>query len=98
MDELGKIKNYLRLDDDITEDDDLLTGFIDAAHRYIETSTGKAYKADDSVMVLCVKLLVCHWYTDRTMVSKANVKEYSHSLTDILKHIEVSDAYVEVMP
>ncbi|BAL85198.1 phage related protein (plasmid) [Selenomonas ruminantium subsp. lactilytica TAM6421] len=96
MDELAQIKSYLRIDEDLVEDDELLKALVEAGKRYITTATGKAYKDNDAVMRLCLTLFVAHQYNDRTMVSKNNVQEYSHSLSDILKHIESSDDYEKV--
>lgn len=96
MDDLLKlVKNYLRLDDDITEDDGQITGLITAAKDYIQNMTGKQYD-DSPVMVLAVELLVSHWYTDRSPVSKNTTRDYGHSLSAILTHIETSDAYKPV--
>lgn len=96
MDELKIIKNYLRIDDDITEDDEQLQALILAAHDYITNSTGKQYDETEPVMQLATKLLVNHWYNDRTLVSKGTVTEYSHGLSAIMTHIETSDNYKEV--
>lgn len=96
VDELARVKNYLRLDSDITEDDDQLNALIAAAKRYITTNTGKAFVKTDEVMELCMTMLVTHWYTDRSPLTKSNTQEYPHSLTAILKHIEISSAYPEV--
>ena len=95
MDELTRIRNYLRIDEDMTEDDEAIKALVPAAKRYISTTIGKAYKDNDAVMSLCVVLLVCHWYTDRTQVSKASAQGYRHSVTDILKLIESSSDYEE---
>lgn len=91
--ELAALKRYARIDDDITEDDALLESLIAAAKKYIESNTGKAYNAEDPVMVLCMQLLAVHWYTNRSAVSKGSIQKYPHSLSDIMKHIELSDDY-----
>ncbi|WP_370852263.1 head-tail connector protein [Megasphaera elsdenii] len=93
MTELEDIKNYARIDADIADDDALLESLIEAAKRYIETNTGKEYQEDDPVMLLCLRILVVHWYTNRSAVSKGSIQKYPHSLSDILKHIELSDEY-----
>lgn len=98
MEILNQVKQYCRIDDDLTEEDDLLQALIDSGKRYIETTTGKAYKDEDKVMRLCLVLLVAHWYTDRSNVSKSGVQEYRHTLTDLLRHIEASPAYEEAAP
>lgn len=56
MDELTRIRNYLRIDEDMTEDDEAIKALVPAAKRYISTTTGKAYKDNDAVMSLCVVL------------------------------------------
>lgn len=91
--ELAAVKQYARIDDDITDDDALLLSLIAAAKRYIVSNTGKSYKEDDPVMCLCMQLLVVHWYTNRSAVSKGSIQKYPHSLSDIMKHIELSDDY-----
>ena len=96
MDTLDELKNYLRVDADITEDDALLTSLASAAQEYIESNTGKKFIAADPVMNLCQKLLVSHWYTNRSAVSKGAIQKYPHSLQDILKHIELSDRFKAV--
>ena len=96
MDNLNDLKNYLRIDADITEDDALLTSLSLAAQEYIQTNTGKAFVDDDPVMLLCQRLLVGHWYTNRSAVSKGSIQKYPHSLQDIMKHIELSDHFKAV--
>ena len=94
MNELKNIKNYLRVDEDITCDDEILTELINASKIYISRSTGKKFVNDDSVMQILVKLLVSHWYTNRNaMNGKANAAEIPHTITTMLNHIEISPSY-----
>ena len=94
MNELKNIKNYLRIDDDITSDDEILQELINASKSYISRSTGKKFINDDSVMQMLVKLLVSHWYTNRNaMNGKANASEIPHTITTILNHIEINSSY-----
>lgn len=94
MNELTNIKNYLRIDDDITSDDEILQELINASKLYISRSTGKKFIDNDSVMQMLVKLLVSHWYTNRNaMNGKANAAEIPHTITMILNHIEISSSY-----
>lgn len=94
MNELKILKNYLRIDDDIVCDDEILTELISASKTYISRSTGKKFIDDDSVMQMLVKLLVSHWYTNRNaMNGKANAAEIPHTLTTMLNHIEISPSY-----
>ena len=95
--ELNDFKNYLHIDSDLTDDDDLIKSLMESAKEYIVNSTGKAWTENDGspLMVTCAKLLVAHWYSDRTLVSKSNVQEFNHSITSMLRLIEMSDAYPE---
>ena len=89
---LDDVKNYLRIDADNSDDDELLGGLIQAAQDYISNSTGKKYDETNKLMQLCVKLLVSHWYTDRSSYGQY-VSEYNHSISALLNHIELSSAY-----
>jgi uncharacterized phage protein (predicted DNA packaging) len=94
MNELKNIKNYLRVDDDITSDDEILQELITASKSYISRSTGKKFVDNDSVMQMLVKLLVSHWYTNRNaMNGKQNSAEIPHTITTMLNHIEISPSY-----
>lgn len=94
MNELILVKNYLRIDDDITCDDEMLQELIDASKAYISRSTGKKFVDNDSVMQMLVKLLVSHWYTNRNaMNGRTNSAEIPHTITTILNHIEISSSY-----
>lgn len=39
---LKQIKDYLRIDEDLTEDDELIGSLIEAATDYLEQTTGKS--------------------------------------------------------
>ena len=92
--ELANVKNYLRIDADIISEDDILKELIRAAHSYISRSTGKKFIPDDDLMSILTKLLVSHWYTNRNPANgRSNAQEYSHSITALLQHVEISDAY-----
>ena len=94
MNELKILKNYLRVDDDLIADDEMLQELINASKEYISRSTGKKIVNDDSVMQILVKLLVSHWYTNRNaMNGKTNAAEIPHTITTILNHIEISPSY-----
>lgn len=86
--ELQEVKNFLRIDADLTDDDAQLTAMISAAKSYIYRCTGVIY--DNSPLYdMTVKLLVSHFYTHRTQDSK-NSGDYSHSITDLINLIEVT--------
>ena len=94
MEELKNLKNYLRIDDDLTADDEILTELINASKAYISRSTGKKFIESDSVMQMLVKLLVSHWFTNRNaMNGKQNSAEIPHTISTMLNHIEISSSY-----
>lgn len=95
MTEIELIRDYLRVDADMDEDD-TIQGLIDAGKRYITTSTGKQYKDDDAVMFQCLRLLVTHWYTNRTAYAKSGYTEAPHTISAMMGHIQTSSAYAEV--
>lgn len=94
MNDLKILKNYLRIDGDLTCDDEILQELISASKTYISRSTGKKFIESDSVMQMLVKLLVSHWYTNRNaMNGRTNAAEIPHTITTILNHIEISPLY-----
>ena len=94
---LYEVKVYLKLDDDLTEDDEVITGLIDAAKTYIEDSTGKSYQ-DTQLYNLAVKMIVAHWYENRQVISnKTVVNELPQSFFAIVAQIKWSSRYTEVV-
>ena len=95
MNELETVKNYLRIDSDLTEDDILLNELINASHTYIENSTNKKFDCNNELMLMLSKLLVAHWYTNRNILSKSTT-ENPYSVTALLRHIAISSKYEKV--
>lgn len=93
MADMDDIKNYLHIDDDQTDELKQVETLSETAEAFIERQTGKKFVADDTLMQFARKLLVAHWYTNRTPLSKANVQEYPYSLRSVLYTIELNDAY-----
>lgn len=91
---LTEAKSYLRVETEMTEDDDLLTGLISAASDYIQECTGKT---DDGspLYKLCEKLLVEHWYENRTVTAN-NTTELPHGVQSMLTHIKLSGKYANI--
>ena len=88
---LAEAKSYLRIETEMTAEDDLITGLISAASDYIQECTGKA---DDGspLYSLCEKILVAHWYENRSVVASATT-ELPHSLQAMLTNIKLSGKY-----
>lgn len=89
---LAEAKSYLRVETEMTAEDDLITSLISAASDYIQECTGKV---DDgsSLYSTCEKILVAHWYENRTVVASATT-ELPHSVQAMLTHIKLSGKYV----
>lgn len=93
---LEQAKNYLKVDEDITDDDELISSLINAASDYVERTTGKI--ADGSPLCeLCVKQLVAHWYENRAVYSSkpGAINVLPHTVTALLTHIAQCEAYPE---
>ena len=94
---LEDLKNYLKVDDDITEDDDLLKGMMLAAVDYIEQTTGKKFNADAELFNIAERELILQWYENRTSyTTKTSLNELPHSLSAILKHISLAQHYASL--
>lgn len=92
--ELTDLKNYLRIDDDLTDDDALLKSLSSAAISYLEQTTGKKFNASAELMVLAVKQLVLLWYENRTSyTTKTAVNELPNHLQQIIWHIAQAGVY-----
>lgn len=91
---LAEAKSYLRVDSEMTAEDDLINGLISAASDYIQECTGKT---DDGspLYKLCEKILVAHWYENRAVVA-GTTTELPHSVQSILTHIKLSGKYEEL--
>lgn len=92
--ELSDLKNYLRIDADLTDDDDLITSLGSAAISYLEQTTGKKFNSDSALMVLAVKQLVLLWYENRTSyTTKTAVNLLPNHMQQIIWHIAQAGAY-----
>lgn len=91
---LEDLKNYLKVDTDITEDDELLKSMMAAAVDYIEQLTGKKFNEDAELFNIAERELILQWYENRTSyTTKTNLNELPHSLSAILRHIALAQHY-----
>lgn len=91
---LEDLKNYLKVDADITEDDELLKSMMAAAVDYIEQLTGKKFNEDTELFNIAERELILQWYENRTSyTTKTNLNELPHSLSAILRHIALAQHY-----
>lgn len=72
------VKLYLRIDEDITEDDMFIDESISAAVTYIEQMTGKPY-IDEPLYRRAVQYMVAHWYENREATSSKHLFMIYHS-------------------
>lgn len=93
---LEDAKAYLKVDEDITEEDTLIESLIEAAEQYVEQSTGK--QNTGGLYDLCVKLLVAHWFENRAAFSPkpGTISELPHSVTALMQHIAMASVYPEL--
>ena len=91
---LAGLKEFLRIDADMQDDDALIQSLGSAAVSYLEQTTGKRFRADAEIMSLAQKQLVLHWYENRSAFStKTNLNELPNHLQAIITHISLAGAY-----
>lgn len=94
---LDDMKNYLKVDSDITADDEYIQDCMTAAVDYIEQTTGKKFNPEAKVFTIALRELVLMWYENRTSyTTKTNVNELPHSLSAILHHIALAGYYEQL--
>lgn len=87
------VKLYLRIDEDITEDDAFIEESISAGKTYIEQMTGKPY-VDDALYRRAIQYMVAHWYENRDATSsKTFVHDLPYTLGPLIRHIALSKNY-----
>ena len=91
---LEEAKLYLRVESNVTVEDDLISALISAAADYIANATGKPDN-DSELYKLCEKILVAHWYENRSVATTANIIEIPHSVKAMMTHIKLASAYAE---
>lgn len=64
-----QVKNYLRIDEDY--DDVLIETLIKSAETYLENA-GVKISYEVELYCLAIKMLVLHWYENRTVIGKAD--------------------------
>lgn len=67
-------KLYCRIDNN--EEDELIKNLIEVADSYIKTACGE-YNQDSPKAELCQRILVNHWYENRTAIGSTKGLKYS---------------------
>lgn len=94
---IGKIKQYMRLDEDLTDDDAMIQDLMNSAIEYIQNSTGKIYK-DSHIYDMAIIQLVTHWYDNRqqTAAKSGATYELPFTVKNIMIHIANSRHYADI--
>lgn len=79
---LEQAKLYCRIDND--DEDELINNLIKVADEYIKTACGD-YDKNSSKAELCQRILVNHWYENRSAVG--NTRGLKYSLDNLLVQI-----------
>lgn len=86
--DISEVKEFLRLEQDYTEEDIFLNSLIIAAKEYIKNATGLVYDDTNELHKLAVKILVTHWYENREAVSEKKTDKIAFSLNSILTQLQ----------
>ena len=96
---LEQMKQYLRLEPDDTEEDALIEGLLLSAEEYIKNATGFRFEGNaidiPEIAKLIVKLLVSHWYENRSIEIPQNTNKISFAVDALL--VQLTYSYVEVV-
>ena len=97
---IDEMKLYLRVTD--TAEDELINTFIAAADNYILRQTGKTTVLtgeeyvdihSDETFLVCLKLLVAHWYENRGIISPTATNKINHTVDALVNHISMCGDY-----
>ncbi|MNC00058.1 Phage gp6-like head-tail connector protein [compost metagenome] len=88
---LDDLKQYLRLDEEDTEEDSFLGFLINTAKNYIKNATGKEVDEDNPRHKLAVMLFCSHQYENRNPVVSTSTKTLEYSLQSLITQIEWGD-------
>jgi uncharacterized phage protein (predicted DNA packaging) len=88
--ELSEVKKYLRIDDDLADDDATLTSLISAGRIYLESATGKKYDDANTLMNTFIKLFVKDVFEGEKNAALAKAKD------SILSQIKISQDFAGV--
>lgn len=89
-----EIKEYLRLEADYKEDDNLLLSFLKAAEEDLENRTGKVFNENNKseLVSLYVKMYVAEQYEKRG-ATESNSEKVRFVLENIISQISICSRY-----
>lgn len=86
--ELKDVKAYLKIDEDITDDDKVLTQFNVAAEGYITKAIGDtAFKSNKQLSETAMLLLIESWYRPNDV----DMKKYCNCINSILRTLSIAN-------
>lgn len=106
---LDEVKKQCGIDADITDYDEQIQAYMDAAIVYIQGQTGKTQVKtgvddeglpvygdikDDALWCQAVKMLVAHWFMNRGIETPGNTSRISFSVDAIIGHISMCGDYI----
>ncbi len=71
---LDKVKLFLRIEKEYTEEDELIIGFIDEAKEYCKNAVGYLPEEDNPIFVRFVLLYCANAYDNRELVNNSYEK------------------------
>ena len=84
---LAEAKDFLKVEQDYTTEDNFINSLIIAAESYINNATGKTFVNTNELAKLAVKILMTHWYENRQIDAFTSVNKLSFSLDCILTQL-----------
>lgn len=100
---LDAMKSYLRIDEDMVEEDELLQRLMASADEYIRQQTGKTQvKSEDTYVDIhksplynqTLQIIVSHWYENRGIQTPGSLTDISYSAEMLLSHIAMSGEFI----
>ncbi|ERH55251.1 hypothetical protein CHR37_06375 [Bacillus velezensis] len=86
---LKEAKKYLNLEDDWSEDDEILTFFIEAAKQYVQKQIDVDFDETNALHRLAVYLNVAHQYSNREPTGEKK-QALEFSLKSIINQINLT--------
>lgn len=69
---LEETKEFLRIEQDFTDEDNLIQMLITASESYLYNATGRQFDNTSNLAKLFCLVLVTDWYENREMIGKAS--------------------------
>lgn len=88
---LNEIKQYLRIELDYIEEDELLNELILVSEEYIKNATGFTFATEiPEIAKHIVRLLVSHWYENRAIETNQMTNKIDFTVKTLLSQLSYS--------